>query len=230
MAGEVVAFAGMAAAAVGGLVLGRYNANGSLRRERDDALTQLSTDALTGLSNRIGFEAELERRQGTAYTLGLLDLDNFKAVNDRCGHEAGDDLLIEIADRLRWAVGAYGFAARLHGDEFVALLPAMSDDQAAVAAWDIKEALAAPYELPGIFPYLQWASIGMTHAEPGEQVGQVLRRADVAMYRAKRGKIGITVFDPTLDVLPPREEPRPKVRLRDIAAVVSEPDTGELAA
>ncbi|MFB9178694.1 GGDEF domain-containing protein [Dactylosporangium sucinum] len=196
-------------------------------------MTQLRTDALTGLPNRLGLEAEMERRQGTSYTLGLLDLDNFKAVNDRCGHEAGDDLLIEIADRLRWEVGANGFATRLHGDEFVVLLPAMTDDQAAMAAWEIKEGLAAPYELPGIFPYLQWASIGMTHAEPGEQDGDVLRRADVAMYRAKRGQIGITVFDPTLDVLPPREQARPQarpqVRLRDIAAVVTEPD-GEVAA
>lgn len=235
-AGEVLQTAGLVVAAVGGLVLGGSaiaprRQRDEARRQRDDALAQLRTDALTGLPNRFGLETELERRRavGMPYTLGLLDMDRFKAVNDRCGHDAGDDLLVEIGARLRWEVRSIGFAARLHGDEFVFVLDQTTDEQAALAAWGIKEGLAAPYELPGIFPYLPWASIGMTHARQDEVDGDVLSRADVAMYRAKRDQIGIAVFDPTLDVLPPREQARPTVRLRDVAAVVTEPD-GEVAA
>ena len=224
MTGEVLAFAGMAAAACGGIVVGRRYSVEELQRQRDNALRRLRTDELTGLPNRLGLYEELERREaaGEAYTAGLLDLDHFKAVNDHFGHDEGDDLLIEVGNRLRHAIGARCFPARLHGDEFVFVLPAMSDDQAATAAWLIKEHLAAPWAIGGHY-VLPWASIGMSHAEPGDARSEVLHRADVAMYRAKRGNIGIAVFDPTLDGSPQREQDRPTVRLRDMPAAI-DPD------
>jgi diguanylate cyclase (GGDEF)-like protein len=101
------------------------------------------TDDLTGLANRRHFREELERlaaaaeRHGTPLSLLLLDVDDFKEVNDRHGHAAGDEILREIALTLRRRIRASDLAARIGGDEFAVLLPHTSEDEAAVVASDL---------------------------------------------------------------------------------------------
>jgi len=160
-----------------------------------DALAALAnTDALTGLLNRRSFAAELSRRlqharrTGRGGTLLYLDLDNFKPVNDRFGHERGDAILVQLAERLRRGSRAGDLAARLGGDEFALWVEetdeagALAKAQGLVAAVREHAAhLAAPDRPLGI-------SIGIAHFEPttAESLDSLVARADDAMYRAKR--------------------------------------------
>src|SRR5690348_6031970 len=123
MGEEVLAFAGMAAAAVGGLVLGRPTSDAGfqkelrqVRAERDEALVRVYTDHLTRLPNRAAFLEALDRRAaaGERYTIAMLDLDDFKAINDHLGHATGDSMLYELGVRLaELASGGAAMAARL---------------------------------------------------------------------------------------------------------------------
>lgn len=230
-AGEMLVAAGMAAAAVGGLVLGRQIDNATLRAERDEALRQVRTDSLTRLPNRLAVMEELDRRAaaGERYTVAMLDINDFKSINDHLGHATGDSVLYEVAVRLaEVAEGRGALAGRLSGDEFVLLLPAMSDEQAAMAAWDIHERTGEPLIVSGRW-LLPLTSVGLAAADPGEDPGDVLHRADIAMYRAKTSASCIAVFDPALDVVTPVEEERPRVRLRDVPAAI-DPDRQARAA
>ncbi len=160
-----------------------------------DALAALAnTDALTGLLNRRSFTADLERRlqharrTGRGGTLLYLDLDNFKPINDRFGHERGDAVLVQVADRLRRGSRAGDLAARLGGDEF-ALWAAETDEAGALAKAQgliatVRECAGA---LNGAQPPLG-ISIGVARFDPstGETLDDLLARADEAMYRAKR--------------------------------------------
>lgn len=224
--GEVLAAAGMVAAAGGGVFVGSC----WTRRANEQLVRRLHTDELTLLPNRLGYQREMARRlaAGEGYTVGFVDLDRFKAVNDQLGHDAGDDILREFACRLIEVVGPpTGFVARLQGDEFVVVLPAVSVDQAVLHAMAIHEDTALPMLVDGhwLFP---WASIGLALAEPGEAPRQVLRRAEAAMYRAKRKESGFALFDPEVDVVAPPSEKRPRRRLRDVTVV--EPQRGVAAA
>jgi diguanylate cyclase (GGDEF)-like protein/PAS domain S-box-containing protein len=160
-----------------------------------DALAALAnTDALTGLLNRRSFTADLERRLQHARRTGhggallYLDLDNFKPINDRFGHERGDAVLIQVADRLRRGSRAGDLAARLGGDEF-ALWAAEAGEAGALAKAQgfiamVRECagnLAGPDRPLGV-------SIGIARFDPAsaEPFDSLLARADEAMYRAKR--------------------------------------------
>jgi diguanylate cyclase len=204
MTGEVITFAEVPAV-VGGPTISRWSPSSGAERLRDDAWQQVCTDALTGLPNGIGLEVELQQRQDhdSAYTVGLIGLDAFTAVNDHCGHDSGDVLLAVVALRLMAGVGTGGFVARLHGDQFVVVLPRMTEEQMTAFAWRIRELLAEPGALPGHFLYMQWASVGMTAAAAGEDLDDVLRCAERAMRRAKRAEVGIAVFDDALDTVRP---------------------------
>jgi diguanylate cyclase (GGDEF)-like protein/PAS domain S-box-containing protein len=190
----------------------------SERKAMERALTaQARTDRLTGLANRLAILERLdelcrEQRDSAAdktFALLLLDFDNFKFVNDTMGHEAGDDLLRQVAARLQIAVrkvDACGPAprgslvGRLGGDEFVAVLAGMncasSLDQSAAR---ILEALAPPYALGGT-EVASTASIGIVLADRRyATASEMLRDADVAMYEAKRaGRARARVFDVAL--------------------------------
>lgn len=154
-------------------------------------------DPLTGLPNR---QWLLERtwtalddaeRIGARSALMLIDLDRFRSVNDTLGHLAGDRLLLQIADRLRLALPRGAEAARLGGDEFAVLLPvADSTTSATRVARNLVAALGSPLDLDGLTLVLE-ASAGLAvfpdHALDAEGL---LRRADVAMYQAKRDRTG----------------------------------------
>ncbi|MBD9703695.1 bifunctional diguanylate cyclase/phosphodiesterase [Streptomyces sp. ID01-12c] len=163
-------------------------------------------DPLTGLPNR---QWLLERtwtalddaeRIGARSALVLIDLDRFRSVNDTLGHLAGDRLLLQIADRLRVALPRGAEAARLGGDEFAVLLPvADSTTSASRVARNLVAALGSPLDLDGLTLVLE-ASAGLAvfpdHALDAEGL---LRRADVAMYQAKRDRTGVEVYESKRD-------------------------------
>jgi diguanylate cyclase (GGDEF)-like protein len=129
----------------------------------------------------------------------LVDLDDFKAVNDGFGHGAGDRLLRAVADRLRGASRGCDTVARLGGDEFAVLLDAVRDPADAVTVAErVLAALARPCAL-GEATLAPGGSVGVACAEPGDRADDLLRNADLAMYAAKRrGKGRFEVFAPAL--------------------------------
>ncbi|WP_392962548.1 putative bifunctional diguanylate cyclase/phosphodiesterase [Streptomyces sp. LN245] len=163
-------------------------------------------DPLTGLPNR---QWLLERtwtalddaeRIGARSALMLIDLDRFRSVNDTLGHLAGDRLLLQIADRLRLALPRGAEAARLGGDEFAVLLPvADSTTSATRVARNLVATLGSPLDLDGLTLVLE-ASAGLAvfpdHALDAEGL---LRRADIAMYQAKRDRTGVEVYESKRD-------------------------------
>jgi diguanylate cyclase (GGDEF)-like protein/PAS domain S-box-containing protein len=154
-------------------------------------------DALTGLPNRTHFREELERALSEAKTdhsltaILFLDLDNFKLINDTLGHEIGDGLLRALATRLQETIGPRGLVARLAGDEFVILLEkAQSREMVEAVGSQLSAALSAPLSLVGRELYAN-ASIGIALTQDGKTTPtEMLRHADVAMYRAKQSGRG----------------------------------------
>jgi diguanylate cyclase (GGDEF)-like protein len=151
-------------------------------------------DQLTGLPNRSLLAdrlrqaaASLERR-GTGAVLLYLDLDNFKAINDRFGHPAGDCLLVAVATRLQALARAGDTVARLGGDEFVVLAADLTDPDAAAGSLAERIHLAMREAVPvGERQLHTSVSIGITLVRPGSDPEVVLAQADAAMYQAKRG-------------------------------------------
>ncbi len=162
-------------------------------RERQ-RLEYLSThDGLTGLPNRTAFHDRLALLLGRASGedgpgVMFLDLDRFKHVNDSLGHEAGDELLCEVALRLRQCTRADDTVARLAGDEFAVLLPApCGDARADEVARRILASFAEPFRISGQLLSVS-PSLGIAHAPAhGTEVEALLRNADSAMYAAKAG-------------------------------------------
>ncbi len=145
-------------------------------------------DALTQLPNRRLFHERLQRAVadpgGGTLSVALIDLDDFKVVNDNLGHEAGDALLIAVAQRLKACVRAADTVARLGGDEFVVIFDDVEPGAAAAAAERIITALAPPVVAEG-HELLIRASIGIADGGPGSDPSDLLRQADIAMYAAK---------------------------------------------
>jgi diguanylate cyclase (GGDEF)-like protein len=158
-------------------------------------------DPLTGLPNRLHFQQRLERRlltDGSAAVL-LMDVDRFKEVNDTLGHAAGDVLLREAGSRVRAAVPHALAVARLGGDEFALILPGAQLNEARLCAATVREALLHPLLMEGITLTVD-ASVGIAFAPVhGTDAQELLRHADVAMYRAKRVRSGTEVYEPDAD-------------------------------
>jgi diguanylate cyclase (GGDEF)-like protein/PAS domain S-box-containing protein len=150
-------------------------------------------DTLTGLPNRrmLGDRAEqafaLAKRSGHLVAMLLLDLDDFKIINDTDGHSAGDTVLVTIAQRLRGLVREIDTVARLGGDEFVILLQEMGHPRDATrVAEKIIEAVREPVEVGGR-QYLLGVSVGIAHfPEHAPNMEGLMQKADIAMYRAKQ--------------------------------------------
>jgi diguanylate cyclase (GGDEF)-like protein/PAS domain S-box-containing protein len=162
------------------------------QRAVEQARHQAEHDALTGLPNRILFMDRLGQalaavaRQHRQFALMFIDLDHFKAVNDKHGHEAGDAVLQEVANRLRRCVRRVDTVSRLGGDEFVVLLADIGGvDQAAHVAATIMQSVGRPIEAE-VGSLSLSVSIGIAICPgDGEDPKTLLRHADVAMYHAK---------------------------------------------
>ncbi len=165
----------------------------SASKQAADRLAQLAYhDVLTHLPNRLAFESQLAHalrvceREGRQLALMLIDLDNFKNINDTLGHHTGDELLQQVARRLRESVRASDLVARLGGDEFVVVLPEIEGPQtAARVANKIQVAVAENYWVGEHLLYTT-PSIGISlYPGDGSDPGLLLRNADSAMYHAK---------------------------------------------
>jgi len=180
------------------------------RQTRSDAMRELThmalNDLLTGLPNRSGFKAELERRITAAEVAGaqlgfcVIDLNRFKEINDVHGHKMGDEVLALLARRMQDAIGSHELVARLGGDEFVALTQFTDRDQLTAFAERLDAELQAPLRI-GNFEARVGASIGVAVFPDDAQDSEMLSsNADLAMYRAKsQNAPGPCYYDVELD-------------------------------
>jgi diguanylate cyclase (GGDEF)-like protein len=173
-----------------------------LRRQQSTLRRAARLDHLTGLANRKALEEALNvaldaaRSGNDSVAVLMLDLDGFKQVNDTLGHDKGDLVLREIARRLHANVFEYDTAARMGGDEFAVVLRNMRDaEDVSAVAHRLRDALTRPIEIDGI-PRFIGASVGAaSYPEHGRSSEELLRGADAAMYRAKRDREGVRVYD-----------------------------------
>jgi diguanylate cyclase (GGDEF)-like protein len=183
--GLLLAVGGPAVAALVMVRIGRL----SVARDRAERALRFEAthDPLTGLLNRrefldeVGAELKLSRR----CVVFFCDLDNFKSINDRLGHAAGDQLLIEVGRRLRACVRRHDLVSRFGGDEFLILLRGEARPDVAAVRQRIVDSLARPIQLRGE-QVTVGASIGVTVATGELDPDELIRRADHAMYEAKR--------------------------------------------
>jgi len=178
----------------------RKLAEAELERRADVIRYQAVHDPLTSLPNRALFQDRLVQalaRSGAQVAVVLLDIDNFKLVNDSLGHSAGDELLMQIAPRLQTALRPDDTIARLGGDEFVVLLHEIPDERSAAR---VAERIVAAFELPfelSAGEHFAKASLGIAIAgAEGSEPASLIRDADAAMYHAKaRGRARFEIFD-----------------------------------
>jgi diguanylate cyclase (GGDEF)-like protein len=167
-----------------------------------EAMREAYRDPLTGLANRALFLERLERSlhdRRTDPVVLFIDLDRFKAVNDSLGHQAGDELLTEVAVRIRDTLRDSDLAARLGGDEFAVLLEGESAGEACGVAERIAARVAEPFRITDRIVFIG-ASVGVADCgATGGDAAELLGNADVAMYRAKKSGAGrVVVFEPTM--------------------------------
>ena len=191
-----------------------------LKQSEARALFLSDHDVLTGLPNRAYAQRTFERmaervRRSTAQpplqaAVVIIDLDRFKDVNDSWGHAAGDELLLQVAERLRRSVRSGDIVARFGGDEFLVLLsaPQVSDEIARIHP-RLREALAQPYLLDGRPSHIS-ATVGASiYPDHGTDFETLLQHADLAMYQGKAGgRDGLTFYQPGLS-----EQLRARTRL-----------------
>jgi diguanylate cyclase (GGDEF)-like protein len=175
----------------------------SAQKQLEERLShQAFHDALTGLANRelffdrVGHALERARREVHTVAVLFVDLDGFKGVNDSLGHARGDELLVLIAERFSSCLRPGDTVARIGGDEFAVLLEAVDDAADAVQAGHrLREVLADAFMIDGREVLVQ-ASVGVAATDDGHATAdELVRNADLAMYRAKTNNGGIEVFE-----------------------------------
>lgn len=160
----------------------------ALEERNADLSEQTRTDPLTGLANRRAFAVALETAMkkthgnGQGLAIAVMDIDHFKMINDLHGHIEGDEVLVALADMLKAQFAGRGMAARYGGEEFVLLFTDCTLDLARLQCELLRQAVSL---LPVGLPFT--VSIGVTEARPGDSIGEMFKRADDAMYAAKRG-------------------------------------------
>lgn len=168
------------------VVLAEYSA--STNETRLETLS--STDRLTGIANRLHLDRALDQefarraRQHNCFSVILLDIDHFKSVNDTHGHPVGDAVLVAVAAVLKNNVRTYDLVGRWGGEEFLVVCSDTTSDAAIVVAEKLRSALA---EHPIAVTGPKTASFGVATDCAGDRVADLVRRADLALYRAKQG-------------------------------------------
>jgi two-component system cell cycle response regulator len=166
-----------------------------LRENVQQSIEMAITDALTGLYNRYYMESHLtalveqSAARGKALTVLMLDIDYFKAINDSYGHDAGDDVLRQFATRVRKSIRGIDLACRYGGEEFVIVMPETDMAVATIVAERLRRRIAAePFTIQqGTVPIETTISIGIATLDAADDnVAKILKRADQALYRAKR--------------------------------------------
>jgi len=167
---------------------------GSLRRQRDEMRALAQTDALTGLHNRraametLAEAVNQAQRQDHALTVGFLDIDHFKSINDRFGHETGDQVLQHFARALRTVFRDQDYVARMGGEEFLVLLPGVEPRHAAQRIQSLAPLLSGIAAALDRSDLHVTVSAGVAARRAGEtDASALLQRADAAMYAAKHG-------------------------------------------
>lgn len=170
------------------------------RKAKQEAYRLAFTDSLTGLPNRAAMDNYLDDVMSgeppVRFAILFLDLDRFKVINDSLGHSVGDQLLVDVADRLRQALGNEGMVSRLGGDEFVMLTTrSISYEKLKRIAEQILYAMATPVMVSGhklrVLP-----SIGISiYPEDGLRASSIMENADAAMYIAKANQCGFCFYD-----------------------------------
>jgi diguanylate cyclase (GGDEF)-like protein/PAS domain S-box-containing protein len=177
------------------------------RRAQEHIYQLAHHDPLTGLENRFSLNLHLEqllaqaRRAAQAVALLFLDLDHFKKINDSHGHQTGDLLLVEVAQRLRELLRDVDIIARLGGDEFIVVMAGLlTPDLVSAVAVRIVQSLAAPYQLDGQTMY-SGASVGIAmFPNDASDAGTLMRHADTAMYVAKsQGRGNFQFYSPAMN-------------------------------
>ncbi|BCJ90997.1 hypothetical protein IZ6_17320 [Terrihabitans soli] len=198
---RAMGIAGMAALVL--MILGEALARlvGHREKAERDLIHAANHDSLTGLSNRAAFQERLDAAVANSdlpLCVLLLDLDEFKAINDTLGHDAGDSLLCAAAVRLTRIVPNRGFVARLGGDEFAIVVPDALE-VGRITARSILASLRQPFPYQGQ-TVMTAASIGIAvFPEHGRNASDLLKNADIAMYAAKEGGRGrYAVFEPAM--------------------------------
>ena len=183
-----------------------FNSMSTRLKELYESLESLAfTDPLTKLPNRTLFHDRLEhaiedaKRDYKPFALMLMDLDRFKDINDTLGHQVGDKLLQQVAARLRSKLRDIDTVARMGGDEFAILLPAVNDKHATMAARMLLQALRAPFRIDEQTLDIG-ASIGIAlYPDHGVDANILIQRSDVAMYAAKNSNSGHAFYDGKID-------------------------------
>jgi len=178
---------------------GRMQADIAAREER--ILHQAHHDGLTGLPNRSHAYDRLQAAiaAGGDVAVLVMDVNRFKEINDTLGHEFGDQVLREVAQRLRGALDGAHLVARLGGDEFMVMLRGLSCDAAQAQAHALWTALKEPLDLPTTRVGVE-GSFGLAcHPQHGADADTLLRRADIALYDAKAAHGGVAVYQPGRD-------------------------------
>jgi diguanylate cyclase len=190
----------LAVALAGGAMLAAVGRTGlSLRESRTLVATRrlAHTDELTGLANRRALLAHLSEAIAAGRPVGLVlfDLDHFKEINDTLGHPTGDELLRRIGPRLAGQLRPDDLLARLGGDEFAVAVAGAEDERVTrTVAERLRESLDAPFELHDLPAQID-ASFGVAlHPRDGADATELLKHADVAMYRAKREHTGVELY------------------------------------
>jgi diguanylate cyclase (GGDEF)-like protein len=173
-----------------------------LRRQHHALRMAARLDHLTGMANRRALEEALgaavnaAEGEGERVAVLAIDLDDFKQINDTLGHDKGDVVLQEVGRRLHANTFEYDTPARVGGDEFAVVLRHLSANaEVSQVAHRLREALVRPIDIDGI-PRFVGVSIGAAvHSDHGRSPAELLRAADAAMYRAKRGREGVRVYD-----------------------------------
>jgi len=198
------------------VTLGKARLVARLRRLALRRQHEARHDALTGLPNWRAFQEDVEVLAGSSGAVLLIDLDDFKDVNDTLGHNAGDLLLRKTGERLAVATGA--MVARLGGDEFGVLLTGVTAEQAREQAQRVLTAISQPVSLDGVNLFVT-ASVGIALVpEHGTEPNQLLQHADMAMYVAKAARSEVEIYSPD-DALASH---RRLVLAGDLAAAVEE--------